>query len=597
MDTRQAQALLGLPDSHSPSDLDAAYRRHLDQMRSRLAHGTAPEVREYLQQLKAAYGVLQSLGGPEQKATPNQSSLEDAQEAATAAPLVESSPQPPTEPPANPTPPLASTLPAAPASPPPHLVLPVSFHTFLARDSRYRGKGEIRIDPAAGTLAVQGRKFLRLWRSQDVFPLDRIRNLRLDGKTVHFSLALPSRGLWRAVLTCATPEAAARLAEQLPSHSDPALFTPQDAQREMEEKLKALSPGTPMTLALIALNVLAYLALGTKGLGWAAVKPDDLIHWGGNFSPLTMDGQTWRLLSAMFMHAGFTHLAFNMVALYLFGRTVERIHGPLPYLALYLMAGLAGGIATLLTKPAVVGVGASGAIFGLMGLLVAFFLADRSFLSPQSRKSLLINAAVFSGYYLVQGFGKAGIDNAAHMGGLLCGLLTGYVVGTPARLDTSAQGRASRLLPALGLATALVLAGYGLAPDIRPDYRQHLALVDLTEQISQGDKATQQDLQDIATRAKRNAISDEEAAAILDRLSQRYGALETKLRLLTPHAQGLRQRQQVFLRYVTLRKEAFDILYRAAIAHDDKGTERFKAKIEESTAALKDLNGLKHWYP
>ncbi|HEY3433466.1 MAG TPA: rhomboid family intramembrane serine protease [Rhodocyclaceae bacterium] len=473
---------------------------------------------------------------------------------------------------------------------------PVTFHTFLARDSRYRGKGEISVNPAQGVITLKGRKMLRLWRSQETFPLDSVHNARIDGKTVYFTLPL-ARGQWRAVLTCETPEAAARLWNALPEHSNPALYTSQDAQREMEEKLKALSPGTPMTFGLIALNVLVYLVLGNLGVGWDNIKPEALIRWGGNFSALTTDGQWWRLISAMFMHGGIAHLAFNMVALYLFGRTVERIHGALPFLALYLMAGVAGCTATLLTKPAAVGVGASGAIFGLMGLLVAFYMADRSFLSPQSRKSLLINAGIFATYYLMQGLGKAGIDNAAHLGGLLCGLVTGYIVGTPERLKNPGERSSSRLGLALGLAATGTLIGLWAAPDIKPDFQQHQALVEIGNQIGESDKATQADMKNIAARAKSGSISDAEAAGILENQIQRYGQLENRLRGLTPRTQGLRQRHQVFLSYVSRRREAFEILRQAAIANDDSGTERFKAKIEESNAALKTLSGNQSWYP
>ncbi|HEY6898276.1 MAG TPA: rhomboid family intramembrane serine protease [Rhodocyclaceae bacterium] len=471
----------------------------------------------------------------------------------------------------------------------------VAFHTFLARDSRFRGSGEIRIDDEQ--LRVKGRRFMRLWAREESYDLAAVRNVRHDGKAVYFTLPLSRHRQWRAVLSCASEAEAIRLCQALPDGVDSALYTPQEAQREMHSRLNELSPWIPVTSLLTAINVLVYLVLGNKGAGWATVSADKLLEYGGNFSALTSDGQWWRMVTAMFMHGGFSHLAFNMIALYLFGRTVERIHGPLPYLALYLAAGLAGGAATLLTKPAVVSVGASGAIFGLLGLLVAFYLADRSFLPAQARNTLAANAAVFAIYSLVQGFGNESIDNAAHIGGLLCGFLCGLIVGTPARLRPAEAAGSGRLGLALSLTGAGVVVTLLLAPDVRPDYRHHLALIELSQQVAQADQAVKRDMQNMAERARQGGVSDTEALSILETQAQRYGHLEARLHGLAPRTAGLHQRRDGLMAYVTLRREAFETLRVSALANDETGKDKFFAKMKESSSAVEKITAQTRWYP
>lgn len=110
------------------------------------------------------------------------------------------------------------------------------------------------------------------------------------------------------------------------------------------------------------------------GGGLIKVNPDVMIGLGTDYTPLTLGGQWWRLLTSVFLHFGLLHVAFNMLALYVNGLMAERIFGSVRYLVIYLVAGLAGSVASLLWHPVVNGAGASGAIFGILGALLAFFV-------------------------------------------------------------------------------------------------------------------------------------------------------------------------------------------------------------------------------
>jgi rhomboid protease GluP len=149
----------------------------------------------------------------------------------------------------------------------------------------------------------------------------------------------------------------------------------------------------------------------------------ELAAWGSNVTSLTLGGQPWRLLTHMFLHAGLSHLLLNLCSLWLLGVLVEPRVGP-PRLALvYLASGVGGGLVSLWYHSAGVNsVGASGAIFGLYGFLLALLVSRRLALGKSDRRAMfgLVLYLVLSN--LISGL-TGNIDNAAHLGGLATGLL------------------------------------------------------------------------------------------------------------------------------------------------------------------------------
>ncbi|WP_300599098.1 rhomboid family intramembrane serine protease [Niabella sp.] len=182
-----------------------------------------------------------------------------------------------------------------------------------------------------------------------------------------------------------------------------------------------------ITPILIDLNILIYLAMVFAGLGFISFQGTDLIHWGANFRPLTTDGQWWRLLTNTFLHGGLMHLLANMFGLLFVGVFLEPLLGKWRYLLVYLIAGILASAASIWWYDATVSVGASGAIFGLYGFFLSCLLLK--IFPPDFGKTFLISTLVFVGVNLVMGL-TGGIDNAAHIGGLLSGFLLGLICST-----------------------------------------------------------------------------------------------------------------------------------------------------------------------
>jgi rhomboid protease GluP len=183
--------------------------------------------------------------------------------------------------------------------------------------------------------------------------------------------------------------------------------------------------GYYITPILLNLNLAIFVAMVLSGVHFFLPETESLVNWGANFKPVTLAGQWWRLLTCCFIHIGILHLLLNMYALLYIGLILEPYLGKTRFLAAYLLSGVAASMTSLWWHDLTVSAGASGAIFGMYGVFLAMLTTN--LLDKSVKKALLTSIAVFISYNLMNGFKpNSGIDNAAHIGGLLSGLLIGY---------------------------------------------------------------------------------------------------------------------------------------------------------------------------
>jgi len=215
-------------------------------------------------------------------------------------------------------------------------------------------------------------------------------------------------------------------------------------------------PGS-ITTTLLIVNVAMFLvevAFGGGGSLGAGPSPEKLLQLGALYPPAVGQGhQYWRLITAMFLHAGILHLALNMYALYLFGYLIENAFGVGRFIAIYFVTGFLASVTSFALGPlGEVGVGASGAIFGLLGAWVAYNYRRRA--SPLAAAQLQW-ALILIALNTVLAVSFRGIDWRAHVGGLVAGVVAGWV----------AEGwgpRRIRPVVQVGGMVALVLLGVGL---------------------------------------------------------------------------------------------------------------------------------------
>ena len=196
------------------------------------------------------------------------------------------------------------------------------------------------------------------------------------------------------------------------------------------DRLHGKAAHVPVTLLLIGANLLVFGLMLGNGAGLWHAQNSIQLAWGANFGPATQDGQWWRLGSALFLHFGLIHLAMNLWALWDGGQLVERMFGHLRFIIIYLASGLCGNLLSLVIQgnEAVSG-GASGAIFGVYGALLVFVWRERQQLNPGEFRWLFWGGLGFSAVSITLGLIIPGIDNSAHIGGLIAGCLLGMLFG------------------------------------------------------------------------------------------------------------------------------------------------------------------------
>ena len=180
-----------------------------------------------------------------------------------------------------------------------------------------------------------------------------------------------------------------------------------------------------VTYSLIFICILVFILMYVLGNG--STDNYTLLVFGANLDILTKGGDYYRLLTSMFLHIGILHLLCNMYSLYIIGKEVENVFGKWKYLVIYLLSGIAGSILSLAFSHNTICAGASGAIFGLLGALLYFGYYYRTYLGATLTRSI-IPVIVLN---LIIGFTSSGIDNAAHIGGLVGGILIAMAVGVP----------------------------------------------------------------------------------------------------------------------------------------------------------------------
>ena len=241
----------------------------------------------------------------------------------------------------------------------------------------------------------------------------------------------------------------------------PGSTDPKIAFAEFKLHLREITPRLYVIPVVVALNVLVFAIMVATGVSASNPTVPHLLRWGADYGPLTFGGQPWRLVSNVFVHLGVIHLLANMAALLSSGAVVERLFGPLAFGALYLAAGIAGSFASTVIHPMVVSAGASGAIFGVYGALGALVLLQRGSIPGVVLSKLGGVAGSFIVYNILFGAAHAGIDNIAHLGGLVGGAVAGALLLRPLVPGRSETKRRSVLVMAgsltFGLGMALVL--------------------------------------------------------------------------------------------------------------------------------------------
>lgn len=179
-----------------------------------------------------------------------------------------------------------------------------------------------------------------------------------------------------------------------------------------------------VTYTIIILNILVYLIEIIKSRNLIDINIYTLIQMGAKVNILINRGEIYRLITSTFLHGGIMHILFNMSALNIIGKEVEYIYGSKKYILIYILSALSGSLFSYLFNPNSVSVGASGAIFGLLGAMLVFGLKEKNKIGKQYVKNILETLAI----NVIIGITISNIDNYAHLGGLIMGVISALIL-------------------------------------------------------------------------------------------------------------------------------------------------------------------------
>lgn len=332
-----------------------------------------------------------------------------------------------------------------------------------------------------------------------------------------------------------------------------------------------------ITPILINLNILVFIIMVCSGVNAFEPTTEDLISWGANFRPATLDGQWWRLLTNCFLHIGVFHLLMNMYALIYIGILLEPHLGKFKFLSAYLITGLVASVTSLWWHDLTVSAGASGAIFGMYGVFLVLLSTD--LIEKETRKALLTSITIFVGYNLIYGL-KGGIDNAAHIGGLIAGLIIGYAYTF--NLDEDDEPNLKyKIVGSLTVAFAIVssIVCSGLTNDILVYETKMKDFVDM-------EKMAMEVYNRINTESKEQLLYDIKDRGIYY-WNENINLIDEVDKLNLP--EEVHQRNAKIKLYCELRIKSYQLLYKAVSENTDKYKMEVQNYDKQIQAIVDDL--------
>ncbi len=286
-------------------------------------------------------------------------------------------------------------------------------------------------------------------------------------------------------------------------------LTPKTSTANIVKEVLTLERPNAITLIIISLNVLVFLVMAIATAGRSIMSPTAMLmsSWGGSQINLCYEGnQWWRLFTSTFLHYGIIHLALNMSSFYDIGSTVERIYGKLLYATAYITCGIIASIASICWNGFAVSAGASGAIFGVLGMYLGLTLTN--FFPKEHRKNIIKSLGSFIVINTILALSIPAIDNVAHMGGLVTGIIISLITYAVVTKKKLIKGNYICIA-----AMCILIAGISVVW-LRPRIAIHKQVVALTQRIdAANNKITSQPINDFyLERIEKEYVPEVDAA-------------------------------------------------------------------------------------
>lgn len=472
---------------------------------------------------------------------------------------------------------------------------PVAWVEPARNDYRLVGVGTICVDVA--TVQITGRRLgwilgLPLARTVEL-DRERILNVETDGPAVRFEHREKSGHLRAVTLRCEDSSTAERIRDLLP-RARAVDFRPQlPAEVAFDERMLSRTPNVPVTVALVLLNLVVFVATVSDGAGLLSSTGTTEIRWGSNFGPFTSDGEWWRLLTSTFIHFGIAHLFFNVWFLTATGPLVERLYGSVTFLFLYCICGVASSLAGLAWHPSLNSGGASGSIFALYGALLAVLIRPDSSIPRSVVRPLRNSALAFTIYALAAGFLLPGVDIAAHFGGLGAGFILGAVFARRLAISDTPATRTSTVFAGAAASAALLYVGILLALRAASSMQGDGLFWRTQHWVERNEIAALAQWRRISEQARKKELNDAQFAGLVERqVLSIWQESEQRLQAVQLDDNSPSSHTLEYLRaFVASRKAAYQLIVKGVREHDPEVSARGTTELARGDQMARNQTG------
>jgi len=388
--------------------------------------------------------------------------------------------------------------------------------------------------------------------------------------------------------------------EQLKQQTQDLAAKEMEQSKEIDKVMNPPGSNLYATYAIIAINVVVFILMAINGAG--IFDANGLVHikWGSNYSALTLSGDWWRLLTNVFIHFGIIHLAMNLYAFYMVGIYLEPMLGKTRYITAYLCTGVIASLVSLWWhKEGVNSAGASGAIFGIYGVFLTLLFTN--LIPKQIRNALLTSIGIFVVYNLAYGM-KSGVDNSAHIGGLLSGLIIGFIYYLQMKNEAGENKKQFILAPIIAVIIAITWFYLNSNKNtVSEKERKEAQMLIRTISYKEGEKYIEKinafiDLENKALAPLNDTtLNNVEIAEILNNVSVKEWEKAKKmlLEMKTYEVSDIDKQKTIVLEeYVQARIEEINIINQVAKEEKNEDYEKLKVIREKINGLINELTKL-----
>lgn len=433
--------------------------------------------------------------------------------------------------------------------------------------------------------------------SETVVPITSLTGVHLNGLDVRLDWRSDAGREETAQFRFSSVDDARQFIAGLPITISPELAAEYDRRSTYVEQLSAANSMCWLTPAIVAVNVLVFGIMAFAGVDAVNPRPDDIAAWGVNWWSRTTAGEWWRTLTSAFLHFGILHLGMNMWALWAAGKFTERLYGTTAFGLIYLGAAIFSGlVAVWWHSHQTVIAGASGAVFGVYGALMAYLASQKESFPPGVVDALKRSTLTFVGYNVLFGLTVSGISNAGHLSGLAAGFALGLTTARP--LDPAR--RRAQFIPRMLAGAAIAAAGVGVTAAVMPKSPvtlQAQAFLDAIESAGREETAAIEQANRLIREYTDGQLPDADfARQIEESVIPRWTRFRAVIAERPPGPGPFQPVYDQLMSLGSIRIEAFEALARGSRTNDEALTKRFNELmkqgdelVETITAGMKAL--------